>query len=104
MAKRYSFGKLMAFGTLTAVIGGIAAYKHHKELETIVQDITEQLDAKLDTNSVFAGTDQIVHTTRSENGEPDSDFVEFHQEAEKARKAEEAKKETAEPEEAAPAE
>ena len=101
MARKYSFGKMLAFGALTAVAGGVAAYKHRREIETVVQDITEQLDAKLDTNSVFAGTDSVVYSSRSEDGEPDSDFVEFHKESKKAQKAEEAKKAE---EEAGPAE
>src|SRR5699024_3034108 len=37
MAKNRKWGPVLAFGAVTAVLGGIAAYKHRKEIERTLQ-------------------------------------------------------------------
>lgn len=80
MAKKYGLGGMLAFGAVTAALGGIAAYKHRKEIEKAVQDIADQLDAAEEDGffSVDLDDEPIVHTVPSqEEGEPDSDFADL---------------------------
>ena len=68
MAKKYSFGSMLVFGAATAAIAGVAAYRHHKELKKVVEDIAEELDAR-DVDGIFEADlledigedDKIVH-------------------------------------------
>ena len=39
MAKKRKWGRVLAFGAITAALGGIAAYKHRKEIERTLQEI-----------------------------------------------------------------
>ena len=45
MAKKRKWGRVLAFGAITAALGGIAAYKHRKEIERTLQEIADQMDA-----------------------------------------------------------
>lgn len=78
MAKKYSFGGMLFFGAVTAALGGIAAYKHRKEIEEALNEISEQLEAREEVMFFSGDVDNIVHTVptvEQEEGEPESDFV-----------------------------
>ena len=45
MAKKRKWGPVLAFGAVTAILGGLAAYKHRKEIERTLQEIADQMDA-----------------------------------------------------------
>ena len=67
------------------VSGGIAAYKHRKEIERTLQEIADQMDAWEDSGDFFGEKDTIVHTVPPAEEAPaaeeeqeaatDSDFV-----------------------------
>ena len=63
MAKQNSFGRMLAIGMAAAVIGGIAAYLRRKEIEGVVQDISDALDARDDDGdfSVNLADEPIFH-------------------------------------------
>ncbi len=103
MAKKYTIGGMLIFGAATAVIGGIAAYRHRKKIEEAVQEISDQLEEN-DVFTVEPEENIVVHTTEvpkaeenmdAEEGEPDDDFVDLGAET-KAPVAEDA--ENTEPE------
>lgn len=68
MAKRFGFGGMLLFGAVTAALGGIAAYRHRKEIEETIQDIADQLEAQ-EEDGFFSvdmedlGEEPIVHRT-----------------------------------------
>lgn len=86
MAKKYSFGSLLFFGAATAALAGVAAYKHHAELEKVVHDIAEELDAVQEDGFYEADLtadgedDKIVHIVPKAQPEEvegeEEDFVE----------------------------
>ena len=47
MAKKRKWGPVLAFGAVTAILGGLAAYKHRKEIERTLQEIADQMDLDL---------------------------------------------------------
>lgn len=90
MGKKYSMGGMLMFGAATAVIGGIAAYRHRKKIEEAVQEIADQLEEN-DIFTVEPEENTVVHTTEapepeedlaSEDGEPDDDFIDLSVEPE----------------------
>jgi len=95
MAKKHSLGGMLFFGAVSAVMGGIVAYRHREELDKIVKDMAEKLDAAEDEDGFFTvdlsgssriGEDAEVNKPEAEastptagsDGEPDSDFVDLH--------------------------
>lgn len=65
MAKRnQGFGSAFALSLASAVIGGIAVYRHRAEIEKVVKDISAQLDAREEDGFFTAdfGGDDVVHT------------------------------------------
>ena len=52
MAKK-SMKSALLLGAATAVVSGIAAYKHRKEIERTVQVISDQITAKLEDEEGF---------------------------------------------------
>ena len=80
MAKKRKWGRVLAFGAITAALGGIAAYKHRKEIERTLQEIADQMDAWEESSEFFTDQDTVVHTVNPapEGGEEapaESDFV-----------------------------
>ena len=83
MAKKRKWGRVLAFGAITAALGGIAAYKHRKEIERTLQEIADQMDAWEESSE---DQDTVVHTVNpapeggeeapaAENEPAESDFV-----------------------------
>ncbi|HIY33269.1 hypothetical protein [Evtepia sp.] len=109
MAKNRKWGPVLAFGAVTAVLGGIAAYKHRKEIERTLQEIADQMDAWDSSEDFFHDEDAVVHTvTHAEKDEAaaqedqaaaegeaaeESDFVDAPGDAEPAQEAQEEKPE-----------
>lgn len=65
MAKRnQGFGSAFALGVASAVLGGIAVYRHRAEIEKVVRDISAQLDAREEDGFFTAdlGGDDVIHT------------------------------------------
>ena len=56
MAKKRKWGRVLAFGAITAALGGIAAYKHRKEIERTLQEIADQMDAWEESSEFFLRT------------------------------------------------
>ena len=54
MAKKRKWGPVLAFGAVTAILGGLAAYKHRKEIERTLQEIADQMDA-------WDGSEEFFH-------------------------------------------
>ena len=84
MAKKRKWGRVLAFGAITAALGGIAAYKHRKEIERTLQEIADQMDAWEESSEFFTDQDTVVHNPAPEGGEEapaaenepaESDFV-----------------------------
>ena len=86
MAKKRKLGPVLAFGAVAAALGGIAAYKHRKEIERTLQEIADQMDAWEDTGDFFGEKDTIIHNVNPAGEAPaaeeeeqeapaDSDFV-----------------------------
>ena len=85
MAKKRKLGPVPPFGAVAAALGGIAAYKHRKEIERTLQEIADQMDAWEDSGDFFGEKDTIVHTVPPAEEAPaaeeeqeaatDSDFV-----------------------------
>lgn len=79
MAKKRKLGPVLAFGAVAAALGGIAAYKHRKEIERTLQEIADQMDAWEDSGDFFGEKDTIVHTVppaeEEQEAATDSDFV-----------------------------
>ena len=86
MAKKRKWGRVLAFGAITAALGGIAAYKHRKEIERTLQEIADQMDAWEESSEFFTDQDTVVHTVNPapeegeeapavENEPAESDFV-----------------------------
>lgn len=74
MAKKRKWGPVLAFGAVTAVLGGIAAYKHRKEIERTLQEIADQMDAWDSSEDFFHDEDAVVHTvTHAEADEAAAD-------------------------------
>ena len=62
MAKKRKWGPVLAFGAVTAILGGLAAYKHRKEIERTLQEIADQMDAWDGSEEFFHDEDTIVHS------------------------------------------
>ena len=63
MARKNSFGKMLAVSMAAAVVGGVAAYLRRKEIEGVVRDIADALDAKEDDGffSADLGDEPVFH-------------------------------------------
>lgn len=59
MAKKRKWGGALAFGLVTAALGGIAAYKHRKDIERTLQEIENQMDAWEADSDFFHEEDPI---------------------------------------------
>lgn len=62
MAKKRKWGGALAFGLVTAALGGYAAYKHRKEIERTLQEIADQMDGWDGGEDFFHDQDTVVHT------------------------------------------
>lgn len=69
MAKKRKWGRVLAFGAVTAALGGIAAYLHRKEIEQTLQEIADQMDAWEGGGEFFGEQDNIVHTVTTDAGQ-----------------------------------
>ena len=102
MAKKGKLGPMLVFGAAAAVVGGIAAYQHRKQIERTLQEIADQMDAWEDSGDFFGEKDSIVHTVtpateqaeapkqeeEDENAPTESDFVPQEDQNEPAEKPE----------------
>ena len=100
MAKGSSnFGSFLLFGAVSAVLGGIAAYKYRTEIEKTLDSICVEFDAN-DEDSFTVEAEEgnnVIHVVPSSAGEEEnaeSDFADCDGEAETA--SEEAEEEAAE--------
>ena len=89
MEKKGKLGPMLAFGAVAAVVGGIAAYQHRKQIERTLQEIADQMDAWEDSGDFFGEKDSVVHNVtpapeqaeaaqpeeEDENAPTESDFV-----------------------------
>ena len=82
MARNNGFGKALLIGAAAAIAGGVAAYLRRKEIEGVVQDIADALDAREEDGffSVDLGDEPVFHKVPMEGEEtPDeaqeSDFA-----------------------------
>lgn len=97
MAKKFGFGALLAFGTVTAALGGVAAYLNRKSIEQTVQDIADQLDAREEEGFFSVDLEDeepVIHVVEREEAPQDdpsdeSDFVDTDGQAEDAPAQEE---------------
>ena len=62
---------MLAFGAITAALGGIAAYKHRKEIERTLQEIADQMDAWEESSEFLRTRTPLLHTVN-----PDPEGVE----------------------------
>ena len=46
MARKNGFGKMLFVGAVAAAVGGVAAYLRRQQIEGVVQDIADALDAR----------------------------------------------------------
>lgn len=84
MAKKFNLGTMLAVGTVTAALGGVAAYINRKAIEKTVNDIAEKLDAQEEDGiyTVDMDDEPIVHSMDSTKEADESDFVDEAGEAE----------------------
>ena len=87
MERKGKLGPMLAFGAVAAVVVGIAAYQHRKQIERTLQEIADQMDAWEDSGDFFGEKDSVVHNvtpapeqaeapqTEEENAPTESDFV-----------------------------
>ena len=54
MARRNDFGKALLIGVAAAVAGGVLAYLRRRELEGMVQDIADAVDARKEEDGFFS--------------------------------------------------
>ena len=62
MAKKRKWGGALAFGLVTAALGGYAAYKHRKDIERTLQEIEHQMDAWEADSDFFHDEEAVIHT------------------------------------------
>ena len=69
MARNNGFGKALLIGAAAAIAGGVAAYLRRREIEGVVQDIADALDAREEDGffSVDLGEEPIFHKVPSED-------------------------------------
>lgn len=91
MAKKHGIGAILFFSAVSAVAGGVLAYRHREEIDNIVKDMAETLDATEEEGffTVDLGSHGKDSAPKAENsaedrpasddGEPDSDFVDLHE-------------------------
>ena len=70
MAKKRKWGPVLAFGAVTAILGGLAAYKHRKEIERTLQEIADTPVEQPD-----APQDEAEETAADESDFVDSDVA-----------------------------
>ena len=84
MSKKYGLGGMLLFGAVTAALGGIAAYRHRRNIEETLQDIADQLEAQEEDGFFSVDMEDLVdepivhHTTpvQEEALSPDPDAEE----------------------------
>lgn len=98
MAKKHSLGGILFFGAVSAVAGGVVAYRHREDITKIMKDMVEKLDASEDEDGFFtvdlSGSSRIGEDAGDQQskeasdpsaancgGEPDSDFADLHDES-----------------------
>ena len=77
MAKKFGIGTVLAFGAVSAAVGGVAAYLSRKGIEKTVQDIADMLEAQEEDGFFSADLDEdvVVHTMDKDEETAESDFV-----------------------------
>ena len=93
MAKKHGIGAILFFSAVSAVAGGVLAYRHREEIDNIVKDMAETLDATEEEgfftvdlkgdhsdDSASEAEKPSEKPSAPEDGEPDSDFVDLHEE------------------------
>ncbi len=92
MARNNNFKTMLVLGAAAAIAGGVAVYLRRREIEEVVHDIADSLDAREEDGffSVDLGEEPIFHKIPNEEEAPaeaeESDFAD-----EEAPKAEEEK-------------
>lgn len=68
MARKNGFGKALMIGMAAAVAGGVVSYLRRKEIEDVVQDIADALDAREEEGffSVDLGDEPVFHKVPSD--------------------------------------
>ena len=63
MARNNGFGKALLIGAAAAIAGGVAAYLRRKEIEGVVQDIADALDAREEDGFFYEdlGVEPVFH-------------------------------------------
>ena len=63
MARKNGFGKMLFVGAVAAAVGGVAAYMRRQQIEGVVQDIADALDAREEDGffSVDLGEEPVFH-------------------------------------------
>ncbi len=91
MAKKNGFGKALMIGVAAAVAGGVAAYLRRREIEGVVQDIADALDAREEDGffSVDLGEEPVFHKVPADGEETPADPEAAPAEEEEAPAAEE---------------
>ena len=71
MARNNGFGKALLIGAAAAIAGGVAAYLRRKEIEGVVQDIADALDARDEDGffSVDLAEEPVFHKVPAEGEE-----------------------------------
>ena len=106
MARNNGFGKALLIGAAAALAGGVAAYLRRKEIEGVVQDIADALDAREEEGffSVDLGDEPVFHKVPMDGEETPDDAQESDFADSEAAPAEETPAEEAPAEEAPAAE
>jgi len=74
MARKNGFGKALMIGMAAAVAGGVVSYLRRKEIEDVVQDIADALDAREEEGffSVDLGDEPVFHKVPMEGEEAEA--------------------------------
>lgn len=87
MARKHGFGRKLFLATVAGAVGGVIAYRRRREIEQIVRDIADQLDAREEDGffSVDLGDGPVIHKApldEDASDDPeDGDFVDDNGEA-----------------------
>ena len=88
MAKNKGFGKLLALSVAAAAIGGVAAYLKRREIENVVQDIADAMDAREEDGFFSVDLEDedapIFHKVPMDGEEPPAEETDEPQESDSA--------------------
>ena len=83
MARNNGFGKALLIGAAAAIAGGVAAYLRRREIEGVVQDIADALDAREEDGffSVDLADEPVFHKVPMDGEEPSEETSDEPQES-----------------------